>query len=93
MAIYEFYRFKAKCTPNEALLAYREEWNRDFPNDVKHLLNELGSLPFYDMIERFITVSVESLDEKENAYRCITESLCCTSETNTVNQLSSNKIN
>ena len=68
MAIYEFYRFKRKCTPNEALLAYREEWNRDFPDDIKHLLNELGSLPFYDMIERFITMSVDNLDEKENAY-------------------------
>ena len=68
MAIYEFYRFKRKGTPNEALLAYREEWNRDFPDDIKHLLNELGSLPFYDMIERFITVSVDSLEEKENAY-------------------------
>ena len=68
MAIYEFYRFKMKCTPNEALLAYREEWNRDFPEDIKNKINELGSLPFYDMIERFITMSADSLDEKENAY-------------------------
>jgi ATP-dependent exoDNAse (exonuclease V) beta subunit len=68
MAIYEFYRFKIKCTPNEALQAYREEWKRDFPDDIKQKINELGSLPFYDMIEVFIKMSAASLDKKENAY-------------------------
>ena len=68
LAIYEFYRFQRKCTPSEALMAYSEELNRDFSEDIKLKLNELGSLPFYDMIERFITMSADCLDEKENAY-------------------------
>lgn len=68
MAIYEFYRFQRKCTPGEALLAYREESHRDFPDDIKHKLKELAALPFYDMIEGLITMSADSLDDKENAY-------------------------
>lgn len=68
IAIYEFYRFIRKCAPNEALWAYREESKRDFPADIKLKLKELGEMPFYDMIEGFITMTSENIDEKENAY-------------------------
>lgn len=68
MAIYEFYRFISKSSPSEALLTYSEKWNRDFPEDIKVKLNELGALPFYDMIEGFIEMFADSFDENENAY-------------------------
>ncbi len=40
----------------------------DFPDEVKQQLNELVSLPFYDMIERFFALSGDTLHEQENAY-------------------------
>jgi len=52
MAAYEYYRLHQHATPDKALQLYRESGN-DFPEEVKHHLHELSSLPFYDMIERF----------------------------------------
>lgn len=40
----------------------------DFPDEVKQQLNELVSLPFYDMIERFFALSGNTLHEQESAY-------------------------
>ena len=68
MAVYEFLLFQRKCTPNEALKAYRTEYERDFPQEIKENIAELSTLPFYDMIEGFITMTSDSLEEKENAY-------------------------
>ena len=67
MAAYEYYRLHRHATPDEALQLYREAGN-DFPEEVKHRLHELSSLPFYDMIERFFALSADALKEQENAY-------------------------
>jgi ATP-dependent exoDNAse (exonuclease V) beta subunit (contains helicase and exonuclease domains) len=68
MAVYEFYRFQRNISPDEALQRYREETHGDFPEDIKKRLNELSSLPFYDMIETFFALSADAPNEKENAY-------------------------
>jgi len=67
MAAYEYYRLHQHATPDKALQLYRESGN-DFPEEVKHHLHELSSLPFYDMIERFFALSAGALKEQENAY-------------------------
>ena len=40
----------------------------DFSDEVKQQLNELASLPFYDMTERFFALSGDTLHEQESAY-------------------------
>ena len=68
MAIYEFYRYQRGCTPDEALQLYREEAQDDFPDQIKSHLNELVSMPFYEMTEYFFTLTSDVLDSKENTY-------------------------
>ncbi|MBK5194936.1 MAG: UvrD-helicase domain-containing protein [Proteiniphilum sp.] len=68
MAVYEFYRFHRSISPDEALQNFREEAVGDFPDEIKSRLNELSSLPFYDMVESFFALSGDALDEKENAH-------------------------
>lgn len=64
MAMYEYHRFSRKSTPDEALKAYNEGFFEDF----KEQTTLLSSLPFYDMIERFFSLSADSFNVKENAY-------------------------
>lgn len=68
MAIYEFYRFHHRSTPDEALQFYREMAQGDFPDEFKGPFNELMSMPFYEMAEHFFTLNSHALDVKENAY-------------------------
>lgn len=68
MAIYEFYRFQHRLSPDESLRLYREELHSDFPDDIKRHLNEMVSMPFYEMAEYFFTFTADVLDTKENAY-------------------------
>ena len=68
MAIYEFYRYQRGCSPDEALRLYREESQGDFPDEIKSHLNEIGSMPFYEMTEHFFTMTSGAGGEKENAY-------------------------
>lgn len=68
LALYEFYRFHRKLSPDAALAAYRTEAADDFPQEIKPQLNEIASLPLYEMIEAFFALSTDVLDEKENAY-------------------------
>jgi ATP-dependent exoDNAse (exonuclease V) beta subunit len=68
MAVYEFYRFHRSISPDEALQNFREEAGGDFPDEIRSRLNELSSLPFYDMVESFFALSGDALDEKENAH-------------------------
>ena len=68
MAVYEFYRFHRSSSPDEALQNFREEAAGDFPDEIRSRLNELSSLPFYDMVESFFALSGDALDQKENAH-------------------------
>lgn len=68
MAVYEFYRFHRSISPDEALQNFREGAAGDFPAEIRTRLNELSSLPFYDMVETFFALSGDALDEKENAH-------------------------
>ncbi len=68
MAVYEFYRYTYGVSPEEALRLYREESHGDFPDEIKDTLNELASMPFYEMSEHFFTLTADALDVKENAY-------------------------
>ncbi|RNC63338.1 exodeoxyribonuclease V subunit beta [Proteiniphilum sp. X52] len=68
MAIYEFYRFQRRSSPDEALQFYGEEGRGDFPEEIKGHLGELASMPFYEMTEHFFTLTADALDAKENAY-------------------------
>ncbi|WP_298652194.1 UvrD-helicase domain-containing protein [uncultured Proteiniphilum sp.] len=68
MAIYEFYRFQRRSSPDEALQLYREEAYRDFPEEIKGHLSELVSMPFYEMTEHFFTLTADALDTKGHAY-------------------------
>ena len=68
MAIYEFYRFQRRISPDESLRLYREELHGDFPDEIKRHLNEMVSMPFYEMAEYFFTFTADVLETKENAY-------------------------
>ncbi|MFA6751188.1 MAG: UvrD-helicase domain-containing protein [Fermentimonas sp.] len=67
-AVYEFFRFQYKYSPDEALRVYREETNEDFPEEFRDKIAELSSMPFYDMIESFFSLFTRDTDENENAY-------------------------
>jgi superfamily I DNA/RNA helicase len=68
MAVYEFCRFQRRSSPGEALRIYREEAPGDFPEEMKNLLGELASMPFYEMTEHFFTLTAGALCAKESAY-------------------------
>ncbi len=68
MALYEYYRFVHRATPEEALLNYREEHPGAFPEKIREEIERLATLPFYDMIERFFALTSEAISEKEYAY-------------------------
>lgn len=68
MAIYEFYRYQRHSSPAEALQLYREEAHNDYPIEIKGHINELLSMPLYEMTEHFFTLTADVLAPKENAY-------------------------
>jgi ATP-dependent exoDNAse (exonuclease V) beta subunit len=68
LAVYEFYRFHRKISPDAALQSFLGKEKIDFPNDIDTQLNSISYLPFYEMIEAFFALSKNVLDEKENAY-------------------------
>ena len=68
MALYEFYRFVHRATPEEALLNYREKHPGEFPEAIRKDIERLYTLPFYDMIERFFALTSDAISEKEHAY-------------------------
>lgn len=68
MAIYEFHRFYHRSTPEEAIQGYRETAPGELHTSIQGQVNQLATLPFYDMIERFFALTSEAIDEKEYAY-------------------------
>ena len=73
MAIYEFYRYYHRATPEEALRGYREgipnKGSRgEFPEAIKREIKSLATMPFYDMVERFFALTSDVISEKEYAY-------------------------
>ena len=68
MAYYEYLRFHERITPEEAIRSYTEETTGEFPVWLHARFKELASLPLYEMIESFFALSVEAIDEKENAH-------------------------
>ncbi len=68
MALYEYYRFAHRATPEEALLNYREKHPGEFPEAIREEIGRLATLPFYDMIERFFALTSNAISEKEYAY-------------------------
>jgi ATP-dependent exoDNAse (exonuclease V) beta subunit len=68
LAVYEFYRFHRKISPDAALQSFLGREKIDFPDDIGAQLDNISYLPFYEMIEAFFALSKDVLDEKENAY-------------------------
>ena len=68
LAVYEFYRFHRKYTPDEALRAAFGDGEIGFPQEMSERIEQLSSLPLYEMVEAFFALSDDALDEKENAY-------------------------
>jgi ATP-dependent exoDNAse (exonuclease V) beta subunit len=68
LAVYEFYRFHRKISPDAALQSFLGKNRINFPDDIDAQLNNISYLPFYEMIEAFFALSKDVLDEKENAY-------------------------
>lgn len=68
LAVYEFNRFHRGLLPDKAVDNYFNEGAKDFPAEVKPELHRISTLPFYEMIEAFFAMSVDTLNEKENAY-------------------------
>lgn len=68
LAVYEYYRFHRGLLPDKAISNYFDEGAKDFPVEVKPELHRISTLPFYEMIEAFFAMSVDALNEKENAY-------------------------
>jgi ATP-dependent exoDNAse (exonuclease V) beta subunit len=68
MAHYEYLRFHERTTPEEAIRSYTEETNGEFPDELQARFKELATLPLYEMIESFFALSVDGIDEMENAH-------------------------
>lgn len=68
LAVYEYNMFHRNMSPDIAISEYFEKSNSDFPEDVKERLNEISTLPFYEMVEAFFSMHRDTLDEKENVY-------------------------
>ncbi len=68
LAVYEFYRFHRKYFPDEALQAAFANGDIGFPQEMSERIEQLSSLPLYEMVEAFFALSDDALDEKENAY-------------------------
>lgn len=68
MALYEYFRFHRHIPPNEALKSSLEEPAGGFSEELQSRIREIATLPFYEMIESFFSLSGDALDEKENAY-------------------------
>ncbi len=68
LAVYEYYRFHRGLLPDKAISNYFDEGAKDFPIEIKPELHRISTLPFYEMIEAFFAMSVDALNEKENAY-------------------------
>lgn len=68
LAVYEFYRFHRKLSPETAIDSYFGQQTQDFPAEIQPELNRIAILPFYEMIEAFFALSENAIDEKENAY-------------------------
>ena len=68
LAVYEFYRFHRRVSPDEALQSFLGKTEIDFPDTIASQLNDISYLPFYEMIEAFFALSKDVLNEKENAY-------------------------
>ncbi len=68
MALFEYYRFRRRDTPEEAIRSYMEGDSDGFPPELQAHFRELATMPFYEMIESFFSLSADALDEKENAH-------------------------
>lgn len=68
MAHYEYLRFHERTTPEEAIRSYTEETKGEFPREIQARFKELATLPLYEMIESFFALSVDAIDEMENAH-------------------------
>lgn len=69
LAVYEYYRFHKKLTPEKALEIYLgKNDGLDFPAGVKTELEAISTLPLYELAESFFLLSKDALEEKENAY-------------------------
>lgn len=68
LAVYEYNRFHRNFSPDRAVLDYFENSEKDFPENVRGKLEQISSLPFYEMVEAFFSMHSEVLDEKENVY-------------------------
>lgn len=68
LAVYEFYRFHRRISPDAALQLFLGKAEIDFPETIGTHLNDISYLPFYEMIEAFFALSKDALDEKENVY-------------------------
>ncbi len=68
LAVYEYNRFHRKLSPSKSILEYFEISNEDFPTVAKDKLDNISSLPFYEMVEAFFSMHSDVLDENENVY-------------------------
>ena len=68
LAVYEFYRFHRKISPNEALQTFLGKNEIDFPENMGEQLDSISYFPLYEMVEAFFALSKNVLDQKENAY-------------------------
>ena len=68
MALYEYYRFRYHITPEEAIRRSTELPHGVVPPEIQSTYKQLKSLPFYEMIESFFALSVDAIEEKENAH-------------------------
>ena len=68
MAVYEYYRFLAGYTAEEAISTFFDNNEKDFPEELKKELEQIASLPFYEMVETFFSMNNHVFPENENVY-------------------------
>lgn len=68
LAVYEYNVFHKNLSADRAVLSYFENSDENFPDEVRAQLEQISSLPFYEMVEAFFSMHSDVLDEKENVY-------------------------
>lgn len=67
LAVYEYYKFKDRLSPEEAIRSHFSQ-SDDFTEEISHELERIRELPLYEMTEGIFDLFREAMERNENIY-------------------------
>lgn len=67
VAVYEYYKFKKRLTPEDAIRSHFSP-SGEFPEETRKSLDRIKELPLYEMAEEIFDLFREAMDINENIY-------------------------